>query len=154
MKLYIALGIGISACGGAPFELMTNDAAPDDAAAPVPAPSSDAARLPPHDAMSPTDDAAKMSPDADMPQEAAVIDAAGDGRQTCTAFPIDENCAGYAIPKYVLDTLCDVVANTPPECQCRETYNCSCFLRHVAAICGRGTLGCIEGNPPAARCNP
>jgi hypothetical protein len=175
MKLYaiVAIGVGTAGCSGAPFELRSlagdagalDEAPPRDLDAGTPeAATQDASYGATRDVASSNDtvdadnvDAA--APEAGLPQNPdARLDGPSDAptafdAPVCTPFPADAACNGYRIPKFVFTSVCGIIANTPLECTCRETYNCACFAQHAIAICGTtATLQCSDTNPPAVLC--
>jgi hypothetical protein len=149
--------------GSSSKEATTNEATIDAGGgvdAGMPPPSEDAGALQTDVGLHPE------APDASSETVTPLVDAAPDVAPdagvpaTCTPFPSDAMGVAcglvYSIPKYIggwYNNRCvGIVQNTPPQCMCKETYNCECFK--AAGIC-KSNFSCnsLYGAPQLASCN-
>jgi hypothetical protein len=132
--------------GAAAPATTENEAAAPDASPKAETPDAPAS-LPPSFDAAPVFDAGIDAPSSSPPDTGV-----------CTPFTMQGVACNiiYDIPRYVggwYNNKCvGIVQNTPPQCMCKETYNCECFK--AAGIC-KSNFACnsLYGAPQLAACN-
>ena len=104
---------------------------------------------PPPDA--PTPDVAPPPPDSPPPPKDSGCAPPSETSGVCGGIPYTipyQFCAydGYTYTYSVLDT--------PPECQCAVTYDCTCLGWYPGSVCGPlGSFSACSGTPPQVTCD-
>lgn len=149
MTFRFLFAVALSGCGGAPFEILTGEAIDAQTEQTAATPADDAAPGPDTSSGIPTIDSGAsdvaVRVDGDV-ADGGLVDASVCTSFSDTATPDPMHCAGtYVIPDVYAevdlfpgDPACNPAMTTPPECRCRETYDCMCIV--AMAGCAQGTL--------------